>query len=121
MTAYSRTLSLRLPASLLPIAQAISRALDPDTGGADSWTLEGDTITTSTPCTEDFYAQAQAMLADPALLHGAVSADYVARWSDMTPPTLEDCQAFIAGVIPDPTPSVTQPTNPGIAETGGLT
>ena len=121
MTAYNRTLSLRLPASLLPIAQAISRAMDVDVGGADSWTLDGDTITTSTPCTSEFYDQAQAMLADPALLHYAVTQDYAARWQGMTPPTLEDCQAFIAGVIPDPTPSVTQPTNPGIAETGGLT
>ncbi len=75
MTAYSHTLSLRLPASLLPIAQAISRALDPDAGGADSWTLDGETITTSTPCTSEFYAQAQAMLADPALLHAAVTVD----------------------------------------------
>jgi hypothetical protein len=86
--------------------RAIGRALDPDTGGADSWTLEGDTITTSTPCTEAFYDQAQAMLADPALLYGAVSADYSARWSDLTPPTLSDCEAFIAGVIPDPVQEV---------------
>jgi len=101
MTAYSHTLSLRLPASLLPIAQAISRAMDVDVGGYDSWQIDGDTIITSTPCTSEFYDQAMAMLADPALLHAAVSADYSARWSDLTPPTLSDCEAFIAGVIPD--------------------
>jgi len=106
MTAYNRTLSIRLPASLLPIAQAISRAMDVDVGGADSWQIDGDTITTSTPCTSEFYDQAQAMLSDPALLHGAVSADYAARWSDMTPPTLADCEAFVAGVIPDPVQEV---------------
>jgi hypothetical protein len=91
---YTHTLTLTLPASMLPIAQAISRALDPDVGGYASWTEAGDTITTTTPCTEAFAAQAQAMLADPALLHGAVVADYAARWADMTPPTLAECEQF---------------------------
>ena len=99
MTAYSHTLSLRLPASLLPIAQAISRALDPDSGGADSWMVDGDTIFTAGPCTEDFYNQAQAMLADPALLHYAVTQDYSQRWQDLTPPTLSECEAFVNGII----------------------
>ena len=106
MTAYSHTLSLRLPASLLPIAQAISRALDPDSGGADSWMVDGDTIFTAGPCTEDFYNQAQAMLADPALLHYAVTQDYSQRWQDLTPPTLSECEQFVAGIIPEPVPEV---------------
>ena len=99
MTAYSHTLSLRLPASLLPIAQAISRALDPDSGGADSWMVDGDTIFTAGPCTEAFYNQAQAMLADPQLLHYAVTQDYAARWPDEVPPTLAECEAFVNGII----------------------
>ncbi len=99
MTAYSHTLSLRLPASLLPIAQAISRALDPDSGGADSWMVDGDTIFTAGPCTEDFYNQAMYMLKDPNALHLIVESDYLTRWQDLTPPTLEDCQAFVAGTI----------------------
>ncbi len=99
MTAYSHILSLRLPASLLPIAQAISRAMDNDAGGADSWIVDGDTIFTAGPCTAEFYDQAQAMLADPALLHYAVTQDYAARWQDMTPPTLAECEAFVNGII----------------------
>lgn len=99
MTAYSHTLSLRLPASLLPIAQAISRALDPDSGGADSWMVDGDTIFTAGPCTEDFYLQAQAMLADPQLLFAAVAWDYSQRWQDLDPPTLAECEAFVNGII----------------------
>jgi hypothetical protein len=66
--------------------------------GMVRWTDNGDTITTTTACTEDFYGQAQAMLADPALLHGAVVADYAARWADMTPPTLAECESFCAEV-----------------------
>ena len=99
MTAYSNTLSLRLPASLLPIAQAISRALDPDSGGADSWMVDGDTIFTAGPCTEDFYNQAQAMLADPQLLFAAVAWDYSQRWQDLTPPTLSECEQFVNAII----------------------
>ena len=91
---YTHTLTLSLPAAMLPIASAIARALDPDVGGYASWTDNGDTITTTTACTEAFAAQAQAMLADPALLHGAVVADYAARWADMTPPTLAECEQF---------------------------
>ena len=104
MTAYSHTLSLRLPASLLPIAQAISRALDPDSGGADSWMVDGDTITAAGPCTEQFHAQVQAMMADASLLHQVVAADYAKRWAELTPPTLAECEAFCASVIPEPAP-----------------
>ena len=39
------------------------------------------------------------MLADPAMLHYAVSADYAARWADLTPPTLSECEAFCAGAV----------------------
>lgn len=101
MSNYDHTLSITLPAALLPIAQSISRALDPDVGGSESWTLTeaGDTITTSTPCTSEFYEQAQYMLTDPAALHAACAADYAARWADLVPPTLEECESFCNGVI----------------------
>ena len=101
MSDYDHTLTITLPATLLPIAQAISRALDPDSGGEHSWTLAeaGDIITTSTPCTAEFYEQAQVMMEDPAMLHYAVTADYAARWADLVPPTLEGCMAFCTAVI----------------------
>jgi len=102
MSGYDATLSITLPAALADIAKSISRALDPDVGGEDSWTLSEDglTISTSTPCTNHFAAQAQYMLTHPEALHAAVSADYAARWADMTPPTLAECESFCAGVIP---------------------
>ena len=40
---------------------------------------------------------ALSSLADAAMLHAVVSADYAARWSDLTPPTLDECQSFVAG------------------------
>lgn len=119
MTAYTHRLKLTIPASLYDVACAISRALDPDVGGAESWgprnpvDHEGSPTTpteysTETPCTEAFYTQAHAMLADAALLHAAVSADYAARWPDLTAPTLAECQAFVAGaqIIEPPAPEL---------------
>lgn len=44
-----------------------------------------------------FSAQVPYLLANPAALHAAVSADYARRWPDLIPPTLADCEAFCAG------------------------
>ena len=98
---YDATLSISLPAELADIAAAIGRALDPDVGGADSFTLSADelTISTSTPCTAEFAAQAAYMLAHPEALFAAVSQDYAARWADLAP-TLAECEAFCSAVIP---------------------
>lgn len=101
---YAHKITITVPASFTAMAAAIGRALDPDRGGAESFRLvEGtENISVTTPCTEAFAAQVPAMLANPALLHGAVSADYATRWSDLVPPTLEECTAFCAAVIPEP-------------------
>ncbi len=97
----------------------VARALDPDSGGAESWgprnPLDSECnpttpteYVTETPCTEAFYTQAQAMMADAAMLHAAVTADYAARWPDLTPPTLAECEAFVDMVVldvpPEPAP-----------------
>lgn len=99
---YTETLTITIPAELYDVACSISRALDPDVGGAHSFGPRLDDAsqyTTTTPCTPAFRAQALAMLADPAMLHAAVSADYAARWPDLTPPTLAECKAFCAGAL----------------------
>ena len=99
MSAYSEILTTTVPGDLYWIACAIARALDPDTGGAASYGpfVEGQTTyTTSGACTPEFKAQALAMISAPARLHGAVCADYAARWPDLVPPTLAECEAFCA-------------------------
>jgi hypothetical protein len=107
---YSQSLTLTLPADLLPIARMISRALDPDTGGADSWhatgTEDAATISMTTLCTENFYESAQAMMLDSSLLYDACVSDYAARWPDMTGPTAAECERFVSGIIPEPMPVV---------------
>ncbi len=113
MSNYDHRLNITIPPDLLLIGKSISRALDNDVGGYDSWTpvLDGETITAyvaDTPGTAGFYEQALAMLSAPEMLHYAVTQDYAARWGDLVPPTLEECQAFCAAVVlpvePEPTP-----------------
>ena len=101
MTAYDATLSISLPAELLDIASRISRALDPDVGEFNSWVLSEDglTISTSTPCTAEFAYKASYMINDHYALYGAVFNDYAARWADLVPPTLAECEQFCLGVI----------------------
>lgn len=110
MTAYTHRLKVTIPASLYDIARSIARALDVDSGGAESWGPkfrtddEGNEYTPDlyvceTPCTEEFHAQAHAMLSDAAMLHAAVAADYAARWPDLTAPTLAECEAFVGAVV----------------------
>ena len=113
MSNYDHKLIITIPPELLLVGKSISRALDNDVGGYDSWTpvLDGETITAyvaDTPCTAGFYEQALYMLANPEVLHRAVSDDYFVRWADLTPPTLEECVAFCAAVVlpvePEPVP-----------------
>ena len=113
---YDTTLSIKLPYALADIAAMIGRALDPDIGGDKSFArivtgmdakgrpIYGDTISTTTPCTSAFKAKCEYMLMNSDALHAAVAADYSKRWADLTPPTLAQCQAFCAGVIPEPVP-----------------
>jgi len=110
MTPYTEQIRMTLPLGLEAIAAAIGRALDPDVGGAESWSrfitgydgmnpIYGDVLICQSLCTPAFKQQALAMSAAPDLLHAACAADYAARWTEHTPPTLEDCQAFCAAVV----------------------
>ena len=109
-TTYTAKISMTLPDNLADIASKIGRALDPDVGGAESFSkrvtgyvddtpVYGDTLHCETLCTDEFFQNAQVMLSAPEILYQVCLADYEARWSDFTPPTLEDCQAFCAAVV----------------------
>jgi hypothetical protein len=106
---YTERLIVTISPDLLDIGRSITRALDVDVGGYNSWTPVRDdpadaeslivAYVADTPCTAEFKAQALAMLAQPELLHAAVSADYTERWADFEAPTLEECAAFCAGAV----------------------
>lgn len=123
MSTYNEIISLKLPADLLDIASRISRALDTDVGGYDSWTIDvitpavpaiddtpavdavlAGTISTTALCTSSYKQQADYLLEHPADLFAFVSQDYATRWPDLTAPTLAECEQFCAGVIRPPEP-----------------
>ena len=114
MPDYSAPLVLQIPTALVAIGAAIGRSLDPDSGGADSFSpmitgyqadgitpIYGPNLQCSTLCDPTWLAEVQALMADTtgAALFAAVSADYAARWATLTPPTQAQCQQFIQGVI----------------------
>jgi hypothetical protein len=106
---YTARLTVTIPPDLIDIGRKITRALDPDLGGAESWTPIHDTpsdpespivsYVADTPCTPEFKEQAEAMLADPAILHAAVEMDYEARWPEFDAPTFEECIEFCSGAV----------------------
>lgn len=106
---YTAKLRIDIPVNLLDTGKKISRALDPDVGGSESWTVQGELDAptgyfTETPCTPEFAAQATAMLGNPEMLFSVVSVDYKARWADLEAPTLEECAAFCTlAKVSDPT------------------
>lgn len=104
MSNYSERFTLTLDASVADIAARVGKAMDSDAGGEHSFHDNGDgTISTSTPCTPEFKAQGEYLMTNPDALFMAMQAAYAERWTDLTPPTLEECQAFVAAIIPEVT------------------
>lgn len=100
MSQYSERFTLTLNASVADIAARIGKAMDSDVGGEYSFVDNGDgTITCDTPCVPQFKQDAEYLMQHPELLHWKVAQEYESRWSDLVPPTLEECQAFIAAII----------------------
>lgn len=102
MSQYSARFNLTLSDTVKAIAAKVGKGFDPDTAGEYSFHDNGDgTISTSTPCTAEFKAQGEYLMTDANTLHQALTYDYSQRWRDLTPPTLAECQAFIAAIIKD--------------------
>jgi hypothetical protein len=101
MSNYTHRGTCAVPAALQALANAIWRALDPDTGGDLSFdTLRAtgaagaEYVLTSALCTTAFAEQAPYLVATPAALHGVVAQDYAQRWPDLVPPSPEDVAEF---------------------------
>lgn len=106
MTTYTHNIVCIIPVPLNEIAAHVGRALDPDTGGAESFGIalsaNGKTPVThyvlDTLCDSEF-AQAAPWLLDAVLLHGSICRDYALRWPDVDPPTVEAVTTFCAGCV----------------------
>lgn len=93
--AYSERITIYVPEALAPVARAVARALDPDFGGAFSFTwIYGGEAVYSTPCVPEFADGMEYFQALPELFYNSVVRDYSARWPDLTPPTLEQIAEF---------------------------
>jgi len=101
---YNHNVSLIVPIAHLQTAKAVSRALDPDIGGANAFQMmlssDGSEPVTHaayyTPCSESFLGFLQL---PPDQIHGMVAQDYAARWSDLEPPTLDEITRFLTELI----------------------
>lgn len=104
MADYSQRFNLTLSDTVKDIAAKVGKGFDPDSAGEYSFHDNGDgTISTSTPCTPEFKAQGEYLMTNPDALFMAMQSAYAERWADLTPPTLAECQAFIAAIIPEVT------------------
>lgn len=87
---------LTIPSALYDTACAIAQALDTDSGGAASWGVYSEEVTPYS--TEGTFGRDPDLLtqlfSDATQLHEFVSAEYAARFTDQTPPTLQECEAF---------------------------
>jgi hypothetical protein len=100
MSNYSERFTMTLSADVADIAARVGKAMDSDVGGEYSFHDNGDgTISTSTPCTPEFKAQGDYLMTNPDALFMAMQGAYAERWAELTPPTLAECQAFIAAII----------------------
>ena len=103
---YDHRIICIIPAPLNEIAAHVGRALDPDTGGAESFGIAlsatGKEPAThyalDTPCNAEFAAAAPWLL-DASLLHGSICRDYALRWPDVEKPTVEAVADFCAGCV----------------------
>lgn len=102
MANYTERFKITLNSSVKEIAAKVGKGFDPDSGGENSFNDNGDgTISTSTPCTPEFKAQGEYLMTNPDALFMAMQSAYAERWEDLTPPTLEECQQFLAAIIPE--------------------
>jgi len=122
MSTYTNTIRIVLDATaqnIEAIAANIGRAFDPDAGGDKSFTAEieytktitledgslaymtvpANVLTTATVCTAEFAEQAKYLLNHADNLYSAVQHDYVVRWTDLIPPTREECGVFINSIL----------------------
>lgn len=101
---YSARFNLTLSDTVKSIAAKVGKGFDPDAGGEYSFHDNGDgTISTSTPCTPEFKRDGEMLMTDATMLYYAMQQKYAERWAELTPPTLAECQQFIAAIIQEVT------------------
>lgn len=101
MSDWTHRAVIAVPVSERTLANSIARAFDPDTGGGASFDAVycGDPAThvvCDTPLTTATAGLFHTLQSDAGALYGMCQADYASRWPELPPPTLADCQRFLA-------------------------
>lgn len=92
-----KRIKLTVPASVLHTAKLASQAMDPDVGGFNAFEIvEPDGRHSYTvDVSDEYFAAFQAFTPMPELLRESIARDFAQRFPESTPPTLDDCAAFV--------------------------
>lgn len=91
-----KRIKLTVPAEVLDTAKLASQAMDPDVGGFHAFEIvEEDGRHSYTVDVSDEYFDAFSAFLLPDLLRESIARDFEQRFPESTPPTAEDCAAFV--------------------------
>lgn len=90
-------IKLTVPAEVLTTAKLASQAMDPDVGGFAAFEIqeEDGRYSYTVDVSDEYFAAFQAFLQLPELLRESIARDFEQRFPESTPPTLDDCTAFV--------------------------
>lgn len=104
---WPHRIHMAIPADLLPLAQSISLAMDPDSGGDGTFSVplssSGEAPAThygaSSAAAQDFAQNVLDIISGIIPLSLLVESAYAERWPDKTPPTIEECEQFRSALL----------------------
>ncbi len=91
---YTARVTLTAPMELVDVCAKIGKAFDPDVGGEKSFYEIDGHLETQFPAIPEFAASLPYLIESPTLLHQSCLKDYAARWPELEPPTLAECEQF---------------------------
>lgn len=97
-----KRITLTVPAEVLTTAKLASQAMDPDVGGFYAFDRQDETtgLYSYTVNVSDEYLKAfEVFRAFPDMLRQTIALDFEHRFPDADPPTLAECEAFVAALV----------------------
>lgn len=106
MSDWNHNIIFICPITYIDNAKQLARALDPDVGGYESFSvlasengqLPATYIICTTPARQTFITELLTISSDATALKTVVDADYAVRWQGEIPPTLLECETLLANL-----------------------
>lgn len=95
---YTTKITMSAPIELLSTCTKIAKAMDPDRGGENSFQVGDTEIYTSFWATKSFSNTLQYLSTHSVELYNYCVEDYNRRWTNLIPPTLEECEQFTSSI-----------------------